>query len=131
MREIKFRAWDRMRNRMLYPTEISFNYDGKIDVWYGIDIDEKIRTTQEFIMQYTELKDKNGKEIYCGDIVQYGLRRSVIEFIENGYKAVSRIQRRNQGKRDWFKQEGIKDDIWSDCEIIGNIYENPELLEKG
>ncbi|PFR66486.1 hypothetical protein COK29_26660 [Bacillus cereus] len=71
------------------------------------------------IMQYTELLDKNGKEIYEGDIISYHDKvfeskgTAAVRFIDGGF-----------GTGDWWLR-----DI-GECEVIGNIYENPELIEE-
>ena len=70
------------------------------------------------VMQFTGLKDKNGKEIYEGDVVKGGWDCEdgrLVEFVEGGFEPFAK----NNG------QQGQDSD---DIEIIGNIYENPELL---
>lgn len=130
MREIKFRAWDRLGNKMIYQesdtTELRFNYpypDNKKEYFpfYQIDLIQ---------MQYTGLKDKNGKEIYEGDILD-GL--SVIRFGEvktydymgsifGWYAKVTQKLKENPNSyaKDIINTNKRK--------VIGNIYENPELL---
>ena len=69
-REIKFRAWDKINNKMYPISGISFTNK---DVWLQIS-DEQImgaNFNEIEIMQYTSLKDKNDKEIYEGDILSY------------------------------------------------------------
>lgn len=124
MREIKFRAWNKKYNFIMIPDIISqktnrVKYDGD---WY-----EK----NEFeLMQYTGLKDKNGKEIYEGDIVKH--RDEVIgkdkTYCVKWYEGEF-VRRRNtpMGMQNHY----INKSIANKCEVIGNIYENPELLEVG
>lgn len=126
MREFKFRAWDKQEN-LLYDWKYLINciqYGGnKIN---GTDIDDCIfNDTDLILMQFTGLKDKNGKDIYDGDIVKqlpgFGCewedRIGVVKY---------------SGASFWFDLGGqafILDDHDCDFEVIGNIYENPELMK--
>ena len=123
MREIKFRAWDKSRSKMIgsdYPN----NYNGNNDEWYG-DVHMMMLTSIEDIkdeedlelMQSTALKDKNGVEIYEGDIVKDSWR-DFVGLVEYGAPMFFIIANR--------MKEFINES--SDLEVIGNIYENKELL---
>ena len=129
MREIKFRAWDIELKRYIHE----FNYNGyEINDNNGaIYITKHLDTSGETplleIEQFTGLHDKNGKEIYEGDIVKYDTPP------ENGLAAISSYIGNNlyfcwhnspvpPTNADIF---GCKDEL----EVIGNIHENPELLE--
>ena len=108
MREIKFRAWDvsekRMLSHELFNTELSFAESAELDFWLNND--------SYILMQYTGLKDKNGKEIYEGDIVK------------DGYHGKYGIYEVKWEKIGWnFVSEDGRE-----IEIIGNIHENPELI---
>ena len=67
MREIKFRAWDKSDNVWLEEDQFVIYPQGIFDAWLGQD--EPLEMDEVILMQYTGLKDKNGKEIYEGDIV--------------------------------------------------------------
>lgn len=113
MRDYKFRAWAFETKSMFYPS----SFDG-LEIINGI-----LRAIPNTIlMQYTELKDKNGKEIYEGDLLEDG--ELILEvFFENGSFLVLHV-----GDTGFM----CGDDLMSYCDtrkVIGNIYENPELLE--
>ena len=110
MREIKYRAWDKDNNCM-------------INNWYEIT-EEKFakgrflgrqkQTLATEVMQYTGLKDKNGKEIYEGDIVtSHFLQRNVEIHFEKG---------------KFLPQPVMASE--NEFEVLGNIYKNPELLKE-
>jgi len=124
MRTIKFRIWNVYEKEML--DDVHFFTDDFTDMlneffnYYQnvVDDDEKL-----IFMQYTGLRDKNHREIYEGDIVRF----------ENG----------KLGKIVWSKKDAgfavkvdgelvfFDSDIDADnIEVVGNIFENPELLEK-
>lgn len=109
MRTIKYRAWNKetkemrewdissMTNWLLYPETCE-------------------------LMQFTGLSDRNGKEIYEGDIIDFGgLKPILIEWVENGFHS------------KMYSSEPIKltqEGMGTFGEVIGNIYSNPELLTK-
>lgn len=132
MREIKFRAWDgkekimwidihltdvdsddgsngflvdRIRNGKLEESFLFGNYSDEHIVW----------------MQYTGLHDKNGKEIYEGDILSFEVfaykTQGIVKYIENGFWLTNEIGDRYVPDLEY-------------SEVIGNIYENPELVSK-
>jgi len=136
MREIKFRVWDKSDRRMIYDckeldsamTDYDILINLKGEIFLGADhcsdccrlhVDRDDPTEDYIIMQYTGLKDKNGKEIYEGDVLklQYKKAHPNIIVIRNYIE-------------DTFH---LEDELgWGDtrCIVIGNIYENPDLLEK-
>ena len=121
MREIKFRAWDRVLKRMLIPKFIgngnNFCSDDLMAVTGVIDL-----------MQFTGLKDKNGNPIYEGDLLIHdGDKEAMFEVFYNDHLASFSISRVHyKGSRCG----GMIPPIGSPyLEIIGNLYESPELLK--
>jgi uncharacterized phage protein (TIGR01671 family) len=127
VREIKFRAWDKAEQALKEVIELNFSQwwvtTGE-GMWGGERNSFKNEETDRHIlMQYTGLKDKNGKEIYEGDIINdsFGDRKGRIRY--NDHVAAFEIS----------EYDGIHMLSSHNCgrffEVIGNIYENPELLE--
>ena len=130
-REIKFRAWDKENKKMdavlifmvaenkTYPHSRGYIHNCQ-------DWEEHGLLTNPVIMQYTGLKDKNGKEIYEGDVLHMQIKSTV-----NNNNIIVEIYFQNGAF--WFKGKFYSDCNWHfynarDREVIGNIYENPELI---
>lgn len=128
MREIKFRAWDREGVRMYHdvgvipphykPARIAEDGMGSLHTNHNSTPLIPYNTNRYEIMQYTGLTDRNGVEIYEGDIVETdksSINRSRVSYSEAQYPALL-----------WAGDQGVKES--ERIEVIGNIYENPELL---
>ena len=121
MRTIKFRAWDKERKEMYY-SDFRVDFNGRIFWWKSEEGYEDWRHDDTVeLMQYTGLEDKNGKEIYEGDIVKDEIRRWEVcweqargQFMRKALKAKVPLSERQ------IKMYKVK--------VIGNVYENPELL---
>nr|DAJ37467.1 MAG TPA: YopX protein [Caudoviricetes sp.] len=122
----KFRAWHNELGRMMSISDMWFNVDslGEIGLNDAVMNDYITVSPDEIkLMQSTGLKDKNGKEIFEGDILgtKDGLLNGIIEYREDLGMFVNSLIRYNNFERLC--------NVANDREIIGNIHENPELLE--
>lgn len=135
MRELRFRVWIKDEERyydesdeesyMIVPngnvtyTSESYEEDG---VWFN---DTTSATNDVVVEQYTGLKDKNGKEIYEGDIVGYAYTGCNYIVVYRRYDASFVLENDDREEAIHFHY-----DRQSDYEVAGNIHENPELLEE-
>ena len=132
--KIKFRVWDKKNNRMIKPKKFAtvipvLDFNGNLGVmdtyknwhWHGI-----VPENEYELMLFIGSHDKNGKEIYEVDIVLYD---------RNIHKDIDTAKFKVVWAKDRYVLQEIKhkyyiDDVtWELVEVIGNIYENPELLE--
>lgn len=112
-RLIRFRAWDDKSNTMhLSPVE-TWHLGGWLDAHrWGLE------TGDTHLMQFTGLLDKNGREIWEGDIVENNDLKFLVHWKESGF-----FLRNEKG------QEFIMLSEHPHSEVIGNVWENPDLLD--
>ena len=119
MREIKFRVWDKLNKEMINFESINFQerrvYEDTVSYRKFNDIE---------LMQYTGLKDMKGKEIYEGDILfeSFGEKYYKVVFENGSFRAEF------EGDFEEYSFDLI-DVVAQGCEVVGNIYENPELMK--
>ena len=120
MRDIKFRAWDKKKNDWFDEDggDLYIELNGNINFgWNGEIMDDY--TDRIILMQYTGRKDSEGNEIYEGDILQ-----------SEHYFKYQMVFKGDCWRCESLKHSRLKNRfIGSNLKIIGNIYENPELLE--
>ena len=127
----RYRAWIKEDKEMVDVEEIHF-FNGKFD-FIGDAITWMCKSDDCVLMQSTGLKDKNGKEIFEGDVVTDGQTVGDIKHHQTyGFYMID-----DKGIERFFSDGNCIEDFEEDAEtisaileIIGNIYENPELLEE-
>jgi uncharacterized phage protein (TIGR01671 family) len=139
-REIKFRTWDKKRKTMeFFPYVYFYNVDADMVAFcldrgrphIYIDDDDPSDENDFELMQYTGLKDKKGKEIYEGDIVKFSTRVTNVTSenleVEWGPASGAWVVNSLEDLVPYFLYEAVRH---YNPEVIGNIYENPELLKR-
>ncbi len=122
MREIKFRAWDKDYKKMISVDEIDL-FLKQIRYWKEKDEEPITLNKGDYeLMQFTGLKDKNGKEIYEGDIIRLNNDNEIIGEITFEKGCFVYLEKIGDSEAlNHFKEKQF--------EIIGNKFENPELLK--
>lgn len=136
----KFREWDAEREKlfkgkgMSYGVRRDFDNSFVIEFEHMEDLDaiNKDGSIDRVVMMSTGLKDKNGTEIYEGDIIDKGYLSNVhdeVGVVTFG-KGVDSDGFHAEVWLGWITDKGSSIfDVHNKCEVLGNIYENPELLE--
>lgn len=129
MREIKFRVWDNGLMKKFVRIPFYLNCEGyvyKDNDPHGVDMSGKrsVSPMQNVIaMQFTGLKDKNGKEVYEGDLITWphlnNLETCEVYYNESEFAFVARPINKNIELESWLD---------STCKVIGNVFENPDLI---
>lgn len=139
MRDIRFRLWCKEKEEMMEIRKMAFE-DNKVWCISCVDHDSDFEYFPEdddhVLMQYTGLKDKNDREIYEGDIVslrnEFSNWKGSVVFDEGAFKLAIKHSWANSlsyfSKTDVFEDMGARTVLNNVYEVIGNIYENPELL---
>lgn len=139
-RELKFRGWGKKQKKYVDVQVVRFGLNGlpvQIEVKDSKEMSVAIysASADEYVLeQYTGLKDKNGKEIYEGDFV-----KQLVYALDGNERTTTWVARWNNDSfcYDLYRISGalygtsmLAGCKSEDCEVIGNIHENPELLEE-
>jgi len=142
MREIKFRAWrtdedggymvDSPRSMATILERHMRDYPATMNPGWSDHV-ATVTSDDYILMQYTGLKDKNGRQIYEGDVVIHPESKReakslpyTVEWYGSGFCTIHRFKDPDSGRE--VMQWSPLSDSYREIEVIGNIYENPELL---
>lgn len=159
MKEIKFRVWDKTKNKWI-TNKVAIDADGNAFILLDGGIIVKLDKSHIDIEFYTGLKDKNGKEIYKGDIFRWSLKKGDKTNGKEPFPVIARELGLPHGSLSedieevavvgwrsgyWNLEGKLDNERWNSLlggsfidgrtrnicgEVIGNIYENPELIKE-
>lgn len=124
MREIKFRAWDKSRGKFSNTGNLFMDIPRGTLWWqFGYDINPVQDEDNFILMQFTGLRDKNSKEIYEGDVIA--------RYVKNIHSGKDVEAWRGKVEMQFGEWSASTEGLWrlqKDISIIGNVWENPDLL---
>ena len=125
---LRYRAWKKAGKELGRLGQITFELDGSVShvLFKGKFLDFNVPINEIELMQSTGLFDRNSKEIFEGDILDYRGRKALVRWHGSYASFIYRfVDEPHKQKAEW-KPLYL---AYMKCEIIGNIYENPEFLE--
>lgn len=129
MRDITFRAKRKDNGEWVYGVPLKEGYSQEVEMlWYeysSLAYTERVQVIPETVGQYTGLLDKDGNKVFEGDIVKNEYRKGQYQYFKIVYDTRVYCWR----VENKYGMLGFLYNVIGDLEVIGNIYDNPELLE--
>lgn len=131
MKNIKFRAWDKEEKEMLFDVQKAYDYGCREDNKVMEDnFDDVLNTDIYIVMQFTGLIDREGNEIYDGDILE------VTSIVKNPQGEILKVEYGNDNMAAFMLVKTneipiglVSKDVAENSLVIGNVYQNPEMFK--